>query len=188
MRKKSIRGKVQSSVDYLRPSFAVSRLQNVAVDLRAFGMARQVAIVVTSPLSCSSVTSSRVEQSREANEERREDRQGGGELGWFYGHATRGRVVEWRFLLRTSGGPGPGPSSISPPRTAHSIISVMMSARAGGPRNTHQQKDYPSSYHHLPPSLLSIFSFILPSLPPSLSLSLSLSLYLPLSRSLVLPH
>lgn len=60
---------------------------------------------------------------------------------------------------------GPGPSSISPPRTAHSIISVMMSARAGGPRNTHQQKDYPSSYHHLPPSL-----------PPISSTSLSLSL------------
>lgn len=55
---------------------------------------------------------------------------------------------------------------------AHSIISVMMSARAGGPRNTHQQKDYPSSDHHLPPSLLSIFSFI----PPSLSLSLFVSL------------
>lgn len=51
------------------------------------------------------------------------------------------------------GGLGTGPSSISPPRTAHSIISVMMSARAGGPRNTHQQKDYPSSYHHFPPSL-----------------------------------
>lgn len=73
-------------------------------------------------------------------------------------------------MLRTSGGPGPEPSSISPPRTAHSIISVMMSARAGGPRNTHQQKDYPSSYHHLPPSLLPVFSFI----PPFLSLSLSL--------------
>ena len=27
---------------------------------------------------------------------------------------------------------------------AHSIISAMMSARAGGPRNTHQRKDYPS--------------------------------------------
>lgn len=102
---------------------------------------------------------SEANEGRRGNEDWRQGGRGGGELGWFYGRATRSRVVEWRFLLRTSGGPGPEPSSISPPRTAHSIISVMMSARAGGPRNTHQQKDYPSSYHHLPPSLLSIFSF-----------------------------
>lgn len=73
-------------------------------------------------------------------------------------------------FVASLGGLDPGPSSISPPRTAHSIISVMMSARAGGPRNTHQQKDYPSSYHHLPPAIVFLslslvfisFSFSLP--------------------------
>ena len=70
---------------------------------------------------------------------------GGRELGWFYGRASRARI-------------GPSSGFCCEPRStrlwtiqhlssvcnAHSIISVKMSARAGGPRNTHQPKDYPS--------------------------------------------
>lgn len=79
---------------------------------------------------------------------------------------VEGRVVEWRFLLL-----GPEPSNISAPCTAHSIISVMMSARAGGPRNTHQQKDYPcfeASPGHLCCRLACSFRDLspLPSAPP----------------------
>lgn len=85
------------------------------------------------------------------------------------------------------GGLDPGPSSISSPRTAHSIISVMMSARAGGPRNTHQQKDYPSLLPSLPaitPPLSSPFSLALLSLYLSLlSLVSSYCDLLPLGRA-----
>lgn len=67
-------------------------------------------------------------------------------------------------------------------RTAHSIISAMMSARAGGPRNTHQQKDYPSPYHGrsslaMGSLSLSLYPLLLsPNLPVSLSSCLSFSL------------